>query len=324
MMAAAGTICSSIPAAVSSLVRGNGFPLFNGSAIPVAEARRIPMRLRSAVWVLPQRAMEFLGKQFLARCGTLVSILAILWATVGLAIRRSSWTSPVRTIFARQMLFTAVDAVPVALRFGGAGGVLVIAQAAMWSDSMGVDAEGIVPLLWRIIIRELAPLLACLVVIGRSGIAISTELSLMYVHGEIEVLDAQGIDPMTCLVMPRILSMTISVFCLAIIVATSMVVTGYLVGWGMGTIRVSSDNFLDDILRQFEPRDLLFFVPKTIVAGAFAGAICCIDGLSIRGSSTDVPRVAARSGIRALTAVFAVSAVLSVLIYNRFLIFDIR
>ncbi|TWT95701.1 ABC transporter permease [Neorhodopirellula pilleata] len=290
----------------------------------MAEARRIPIRLRSAVWVFPWRVMEFLGKEFLARCNTLVSILAILWATAGLSLRRSSWTSPVRTIFARQLLFTAVDAVPVALRFGAAGGVLVIAQAAMWSDSMGADAEGIVPLIWRAIIRELAPLLACLVVIGRSGIAISTELSLMYVHGEIEVLDAQGIDPMTCLVMPRILSMIISVFCLAIIVATSMLMTGYLIGWSMGTIRFSAGDFSSDVLRQFDAQDLLFFVPKTIVAGAFAGAICCIDGLSIRGSSTDVPRVAARSGIRALTAVFAVSAVLSILIYNRFLIFDIR
>lgn len=290
----------------------------------MAEARRIPMRLRSALWVLPWRVMELLGKEFLARCNTLVSILAILWATAGLSLRRSSWTSPVRTIFARQLLFTAVDAVPVALRFGAAGGVMVIAQAAMWSDSMGADAEGIIPLIWRAIIRELAPLLACLVVIGRSGIAISTELSLMYVHGEIEVLDAQGIDPMTCLVMPRILSMIISVFCLAIIVATSMLLTGYLIGWGMGTLRFSAGDFSSDMLRQFDAQDLLFFVPKTIVAGAFAGAICCIDGLSIRGSSTDVPRVAARSGIRALTAVFAVSAVLSILIYNRFLIFDIR
>ena len=47
----------------------------------------------------------------------------------------------------------------------------------------------------------------------------------MLVNKEIEVLDAQGIDPMTALVMPRILSMIISVFCLAIVIATAMVVT---------------------------------------------------------------------------------------------------
>ena len=270
-----------------------------------------------------RRVAEWIGYQFLRRCLTLTSILAMLWATVVLAVQPKSWSPPVRSIFARQLLFTGVDAVSVAVRVATVVGVLLIVQAALWIDTLGVTTDAIAPMLWRAIVRELAPLLACLLVIGRSGITISTELAMMLVNGEVEVLDAQGMDPMTCLVMPRILSMIISVFCLAIIMATSILVTGYVIGWGVGAIRVPWISFLDGIVRQFTALDLLFFVPKTIIAGGFAGAICCIDGLSIRGSVTDVPRVASRCGIRALTAVFAVSAVLSVLIYGRFLVFKI-
>ena len=202
-------------------------------------------------------------------------------------------------------------------------GLLMIVQAALWVDVLGVTTDTIAPLLWRAIVREVAPLLACMVVIGRSGVAIATELASMLVSGEIEVLDSQGVDPMTYLVMPRVISMTISVFCLAIIIATSMIVTGYVIGWAMDAIHVSWTTFLDGIVREFTSLDLLFFVPKTIIAGAFAGAICCIDGLSVRDAITDVPRVSSRSGIRALTAVFAVSAVLSILIYGRLLVFEI-
>ncbi|TWU41122.1 putative phospholipid ABC transporter permease protein MlaE [Novipirellula artificiosorum] len=266
---------------------------------------------------------EFLGNQFLGRCGTIASILAILWATVKLALRPQSWTPPVRGVLARQLLFTGVDGIAVACRFGAAVGVLIIVQAALWIDALGVTTDIIAPMLWRAIVRELAPLLACMVVIGRSGIAISTELATMLVNGEIEVLDAQGIDPMTALVMPRIISMVVSVFGLAIIIASSMVVTGYVIGWSMGAIHVSWTTFLDGIIREFNSLDLLFFVPKTVIAAAFAGAICCIDGLNVRGSITDVSRVSSRSGIRALTAVFFVSAVLSVLIYGRILVFKI-
>ncbi|WP_218933745.1 ABC transporter permease [Rubripirellula lacrimiformis] len=269
------------------------------------------------------RAAGFVGDQFIGRVATIASILAILWATGKLALRPASWTRPVRSVFGRQLLFTCVDASSVGVRFGAAVGVLVIVQAAMWIDALGVTTEIIAPILWKAIVREIAPLLACLVVIGRSCIAISTELATMVVGGEVEVMDAQGLDPMTCLVMPRILSVVISVFCLAIIIATSMVVTGYVIGWVMGAIRVSWTTFLDLIVSQFHSLDLLFFVPKTIIAGAFAGAICCIDGLNVRGTMTDVPRVSSRSGIRALTAVFAVSAVLSVLIYGRLLVFKI-
>lgn len=269
------------------------------------------------------RWAAWLGDQFLSRCNTVAGILAILWATTLLAIRPTSWSRPVRSVFARQILFTCVDASGVAMRFGAAAGLLVIVQAALWIDTLGVTTEVIAPVLWKAIVREIAPLLACLVVIGRSGIAIATELATMLVGGEIEVLDSQGIDPMTYLVMPRILSFVISVFCLAIIIATSMVVTGYVIGWATDSIRVSWSSFLTEIVGQFNTLDLLFFVPKTIIAGGFAAAICCTDGLGVRGTMTDVPRVSSRSGIRALTAVFVVSAVLSVLIYGRFLVFKV-
>lgn len=251
------------------------------------------------------------------------SILAILWATIMLAFRRQSWTPPVRSVLGRQLLFTGVDGTSAAIRFGAAVGILIIVQAALWIDAIGMTTDVIAPVLWRAIVRELAPLLACMVVIGRSGIAISTELATMLVDGELEVMDAQGIDPMTCLVMPRIISVIVSVFCLAVITAAAMIVTGYIAGRAIDVIRVPWLTFLDQILSQFSTLDMVFFVPKTIIAGGFAAAICCIDGLSVRGTITDVPRVSSRSGIHALTAVFAVSAVLSVVIYGRILIFKV-
>jgi phospholipid/cholesterol/gamma-HCH transport system permease protein len=266
---------------------------------------------------------NFIGEQAISRFEGVSSILAIMVATFQLAIRPASWSESVRTVFSRQLLFTGADAVSVSLRIGAAVGVLIIVQAALWIDALGVTNELIEPILWRGIIRELAPLLACLVVIGRSGIAISTELATMVVSGEIEVLDSQGVDPMTYLVMPRILAFVVSVFGLATIIATTMLVTGFMIGQIMGVIRTPWSDFLGGAIRQYSSLDLVFFVPKTTIAGAFAGVICCRDGMSVRGTISDVPRVTARSGIRALTAVFAVSAVLSVLIYGRFLVFKV-
>ncbi|MDA8744766.1 ABC transporter permease [Rubripirellula amarantea] len=289
----------------------------------MSTARKRPIVHRLADTILSGGVTEYLGAQVLRRCATFTSIFAILSATVMLACRPGTWTPPVRAIFARQLLFTSVDAIFLTVRFGAAVGILLIVQAALWIDTLGVTTDVIAPMLWRAIVREIAPLMACMVVIGRSGIAISTELAMMLVNGEIEVLDSQGIDPMTCLVMPRILSIIISVFCLAVILATTMIVTGYVIGWSVGSIRLPWSDFLQVIIREFTSLDLLFFVPKTILAGAFAGAICCIDGLNIRGSVSDVPRVSSRSGIRALTAVFGVSAVLSLLIYGRILVFKI-
>ena len=277
-------------------------------------------------WTLPVQLAwlpERLGRAFLNRCSAIASILAILWATLTLTVRPQSWTQPVRRVLGRQLLFTGVDGTPAAIRFGAAVGVLIIVQAALWIDALGITTDVIAPILWRAIVRELSPLLACMVVIGRSGIAISIELATMLVNGELEVLDCQGIDPMTYLVMPRILSVITSVFCLAVITCTTMIAIGYLAGRSVGVIRVTWFDFFAQIVGEMTSLDLLFFVSKTVIAGGFAGAICCIDGLSVRGAITDVPRVSSRAGIHALTAVFVVSAVLSIVIYGRILIIKV-
>lgn len=223
----------------------------------------------------------------------------------------------------RQLLFTSVDSVPTAMRFAATFGVLLIVQAAIWIDTLGMSPEVMAPMLWRSIVREIAPLLACLVVIGRSGVAIGTELATMKSGGEIEVLDSQGIDPMIYLVMPRILSFVFSVFCLAIVIAVTMVITGYAVGWIMDVINMPWHEFFTDVSRNINFEDFVFFASKTLIAGGFAGAICCIEGISVRGAITEVPLVSSRVGIRALTAVFVVSALLSIVFYGKLLVFQI-
>ncbi len=268
------------------------------------------------------RMSESLGGVFFDQCRRVASSMAAFCAAMILALRPHSWSPPVRATFARQMLFSAVDAIPSALRFAAAVGVLLIVQVAIWIDQVGMSSEVVAPLLWRVIVREIAPLLACLVVIGRSGIAISAELGTMRASGEVEVLDSQGIDPMTFLVMPRVLAVMLSVFSLAVVIALTMVISGYAVGASMDAIRTTWTGFFAEISQNFDLQDLVFFASKTLIAGGFAGVVCCLEGMSVTGTLTDVPRATSRAGIRALTAVFAVSATLSILFYDRFLIFS--
>ncbi|MCU0719258.1 MAG: ABC transporter permease [Pirellula sp.] len=274
-----------------------------------------------AKWLLLK--FEKLGELLILRFLGIANILAVLWAATYLAIRPKSWTQPVRVTFVRQMVFTAVDGVPASLRFAAVFGVLIIVQAAIWIDMVGVTADIVSPILWQLVVRELSPLLACMVVIGRSGIAIGTELAAMKVSGEVEVLDSQGIDPMTYLVMPRILSIVVSIFCLAVIIAFTAVITGFCVASSMRVIQVGLFDFVRELSQNMSPLDAVFFASKTLIAGAFVGAICCLNGLSIRSAITDVPLVASRVGIQSLTSVFIISAILSLVFYHKLLVFKI-
>jgi phospholipid/cholesterol/gamma-HCH transport system permease protein len=59
------------------------------------------------------------------------------------------------------------------------------------------------------ILREIGPLITAVIVIGRSGSAITAELGTMKVAEEIEALNVMGIDPVKFLVVPRLLAMII-------------------------------------------------------------------------------------------------------------------
>jgi phospholipid/cholesterol/gamma-HCH transport system permease protein len=211
----------------------------------------------------------------------------------------------------------------VALRVGVAVGILLIVEAAMWLETVGTTTESIAPTLLAITVRELGPLIACLVVIGRSGVAMATELASMKVRGEIDVLESQGIDTMQYLVMPRMMSMMFSVFTLAVMVVGTIFVSGYGLGLMTGVIHAAPHEFFHSIFGQLRFVDLTFFFPKTLVSGLLIGAVCCVDGLNVRPVTTEVPAVASRSGVHALTAFFVVNTTLSLIVYGRILVFQV-
>ncbi len=250
-------------------------------------------------------------------------LVATAAAVVWLALRPSTWTRASRDVLVRQLLFTAVEALPFVLRLSLPMGVLLVVQAEMWLRKVGGEEGIIEPFLWQAMVRELGPLLATLVVIVRSSTAIATELATMRLAGEIDVLDSQGLDPMSYLVVPRVVAVACAVFCLAVVQIAATFSCGYLVGALMGMFESGPHEFFNRLVADVSRDDLLFFLPKTLLAGLFIGVISTLEGLNVRRAMTEVPQAASRSAVRSLSAVFLVSALLSLMVYGRILIFEV-
>lgn len=278
--------------------------------------------LQQTIW-LPRIILRQIGRSSIRAVSEVAYVVGVIVSCLSLALKRSSWPQTVRDVFARQLLFTAVDGAQLSVRISIAVGILLVVQTQLWLEDFGSDSDPATPFLMTVIVRELGPLIASLVVLGRSGSAITTELANMRIRGEVDVLDAQGIEPMIYLVMPRLLSMAISIFLLALIVVIVMFTSGYVVGVGIGAVDVAPTTFFGTAIADLTLVDFCFFIPKTIFAGLFVGAILCIEGLHVRGAATEISRVVSRGAVRGLTAVFFVSAILSLLISGRILIFKV-
>lgn len=255
-----------------------------------------------------------MGTGFLRKWEYSRDIAAVVWGVLQIAARPRFWRRTTRSLLAKQILFTGVEALGLILSLGVVAGIAVVAQAQYWLSSLG-QSTMLGHILVAVIIRELGPLLVIFVVIARSGTAIAAELANMRVRREIGVLEAQGVDPMAYLVMPRVLGLATSIFSLTIILISVSLGTGFLFGVLLGVTPGDPSLFLGSVLGAIAPADLVNLLAKTTVAGCLIGSICAREGLFVQASVTDVPRAVTRGVVRSIAAVLLVSVIASVLTY---------
>jgi phospholipid/cholesterol/gamma-HCH transport system permease protein len=240
--------------------------------------------------------------------------LGVTLAVLRLAVRPSTWRRTVRDALARQVLFAAVDASPFTVMVAFLVGVSVVVQAQRWLGRVG-QTQLLGPVLVAVVLRELGPLLANMIVIGRTGNAIAAELGHMRLSGEVRVLDAQGLDPLLYLVLPRALATMTAVLCLTVIFIVVCLLSGYWFGWLLGERSGGIFGFLNSVARAIGPWDVFNVIAKSLVPGLLAGVICATEGLSVADSITDVPRAIARAVQWSVVVLFFISALISLATY---------
>jgi phospholipid/cholesterol/gamma-HCH transport system permease protein len=175
-----------------------------------------------------------------------------------------------------QIRFTAVDAMPIIAGLALLIGALVIAQAHAQAVRFGAS-EALGQLLATVIVRELGPLFAAIIVVARSGTAIASELATARVMGEVTALEALGVDPIQYMVLPRVFGSAISVALLAvyfdaIAIGGGMVVTSWLA-------HLPPADYLESLRLGMSTVDIVLVVIKGALFGLGTAGVCCWAGL---------------------------------------------
>ena len=241
-------------------------------------------------------------------------LAAIIWQVFAVAVKPRYWTRALRAELYRQIISTGIDATGFVFYVACAVGISVVAQVLVWLQIIG-QSLSLGPLMVTVLVREAVPVLINLLAIGRNGTALTTELGNMKIAGEVRVLDAQGLDPFIYLVVPRVLSLMLSVFCLAVLFVVVAFASGYLSNLVLSPSAVDPGTFTRSIIFSVSPVDLMNFLLKTIIPALLTGAICCSQGLRVQTSSTEVPKATKRALALSVRALFGLSALVSLLTY---------
>ena len=207
-----------------------------------------------------------------------------------------------------QMVRIGVQAVPMVALTSLSIGVTLAMQGAHELARMG--ATSFVPDLLAIsLLRELAPLLTGVVVIGRSGSAITAELGTMKVSEEIEALEVMSINPIRFLVAPRFLALVIMMPCL--VVFSNYV--GFVGGWLICQFALDM-NALSYILRLVDSASGMDFFSgmiKSFVFGWLIAVISCQKGLNVTGGAEGVGQSTTNSVVLSILVMLVVDALLT-------------
>jgi phospholipid/cholesterol/gamma-HCH transport system permease protein len=134
--------------------------------------------------------------------------------------------------------------------------------------------------------RELSPIFTALMVTGRAGSAISTELGTMRVTEQIDAMESMAVSPIQYLVVPRILA-SLVMFPVLTMVFNVIGYAGAFVMW-IYVARIPIGPFVEHTREFMEPGDIMHGLYKAVVFGAIVSVITTWRGYAATGGAKGV------------------------------------
>ena len=220
--------------------------------------------------------------------------------------------APVRSIFRRQIYFSGMEGLKLVVALGLLAGAAVATQATALLGNDDLSVKGLV---W-VLVGELGPLLAAIIVIARSSVAIAAELSLMQIRDETAHLSMMHIPPLDYLVVPRIAALTLSVVVLTIYFQAVAVTGGIAVSAMFQNVSFSAQ--VGRFHELIATADLVVAGLKSLCFGLAIATISCFHGLDVGKSMTAIPVAAMRAVVQSLLFVLVLDALFAWIRYVAF------
>ena len=197
-------------------------------------------------------------------------------------------------------------ALPITALVGFLIGVVLAYLMARQLRQFGADAF-IVDVLGIALIRELGPVLAAILLAGRSGSAITAQIGVMQVTEELDAMKVMGISPGFRLVMPKALAMAIAMPLVAVWTTLAALAGGMLTADIV--LGITPDFFFMALPRAVEASNLALAVGKSVVFGLLIAIIGCHYGLRVLPNTESLGRGTTASVVTSITMVILVNSV---------------
>ena len=238
----------------------------------------------------------------------LLVMLGQLVLDVGGLLRRPL-RGPWREISA-QVYRMGAQALGITALVGFLIGVVLSYLSAQQLRTFGAD-RFIVQLLGVSIVRELGPVLAAILVAGRSGSAITAQIGVMRVTQELDAMVVMGIAHGQRLILPRVVALAI-VMPLLVLWTDALALLGGMLA-AKAQLGISLEWFVDGLSRAISLANYGIGLLKGATFGIVIALIACHFGLRIEPNTESLGRGVTTSVVTSITAVILVDALFAII-----------
>jgi phospholipid/cholesterol/gamma-HCH transport system permease protein len=223
--------------------------------------------------------MNWIGRKLLRLIDTVHGLGAFALITFGVTVTKFNVASRVVHPLIRAEIYrSGVRLLPMIGFLAAAMGLVVIGQTVALLSRVGAtNWAGTVMV--TVVVRELGPLVTALLVLARIGTATVIELGTARAMGEVEALEALGIDPVHYMVVPRVIALAISISALTVYLILIALVSGYVFAF-LQDVPLRPGDYFSQLANALTWQDFVLLALKTTAFGIVIAVTTCFQGLA--------------------------------------------
>lgn len=212
------------------------------------------------------------------------------------------------------MNYIGVTSLSVVILVGITVGAAIALQSYIGLERFGAT-QFIGPIVYISMTREFGPVFTAIMVIGRAGSAITSELGTMRITEQIDALQTLCIDARQYLIVPRLVAATIimpflSIFCTLFGIAAGYVISVYVLG-------INSEVYTQAVVENVELSDITNGLIKAIVFGFLLTVITTYKGFYAKGGAREVGIAITESVVYSILTVVVADYILTSLMFTK-------
>lgn len=273
----------------------------------VAERRATPEELAPAP---TPGFLEEIGRDTFAIANKYLTFLAFIGRLTFSALRIAFTPASLRwrTVL-RGIEEAGFDALPIVGLLSFLLGLVIAYQGGVLMREYGAGIF-IADLVGLAMLRELSPLIAAIIVAGRTGSAYTAQIATMKVTEEVDALRTLGVAPLEALALPKFFALVVALPLLTVFADLMGVLGGMFMANSL--LDISFATFMDRLSESVSVTSLMIGLGKSPVFAIMIAAVGCYQGFEARHGAEQVGRHTTTSVVHSIFMVIVVDAIFSI------------